>query len=401
MDLEFTLPVFAPAPVMALASQMAATSFTPQQLSYQRQQNHSPPVCYYCELTGHFSRDCNNPLLPSLGKSTSQPEKNPFYAFNLTNDVHNIDELAINTSESTRKKKKAKVDFVLDPNKAFKSTADNNKPPKAKVFKNLPKLELPEIVQKSGTYFVVKNLMEIPAHIIFGQLTGLSVIEAARQNILATFPLKNISEKLLLAASGLFSSLVKVSSKNTLGLQQAVATTMVIPNFFVVPDEILDKIFTAAATPNMKQDQPLAVLSDMMEIESSVSPPVSDVADDGAWININGQQRFSEWVASTLVSGVTFKIKMALLISQDAVKLFCVEFASQKCLTGATKRTISDEIFLTTLKIAWSSGIVSVFFSSLSIILHNVLLDISFDDIKTALGIFGVVTSVKLKPAGL
>ncbi|KAG9290765.1 hypothetical protein G9A89_011728 [Geosiphon pyriformis] len=202
MHLGSTLPVFAPAPVMAPAPQMAATSFAaqtqdpneqlidkltanfawlleslvqavrnnqqpqrprfkpcfnqPQQPLYQRQQNCGPPMCYHCT--------------PPKSKSTSQPEENLFYAFNLTDDDHNINELAINTTESTRKKKKAKVDFVLDPNKPFTSTADNNEPPKAKVFKNPPKLESSEIVQKSGPYSVVKNLMEIPAHIIFGQL---------------------------------------------------------------------------------------------------------------------------------------------------------------------------------------------------------------------------------------
>ncbi|KAG9292551.1 hypothetical protein G9A89_006922 [Geosiphon pyriformis] len=181
----------------------------PQQPSYQRQQNHSPPVCYCCGLTRHFSKDCNNLLLPLLaprnndtqnnrpnsnnvpnqrpnhaninffgenllveatGKSTSQPEKNLFYTFNLTDDNHDIDELAINTSDLTRKKKKAKVDFILNPNKVSTSAADNNKPPKAKVFKNPPKLEFSEIVQKSGPYSVVKDLMKTPTHIIFGQL---------------------------------------------------------------------------------------------------------------------------------------------------------------------------------------------------------------------------------------
>ncbi|KAG9299895.1 hypothetical protein G9A89_005424 [Geosiphon pyriformis] len=81
-----------------------------------------------------------------------------------------MDKLAINTSNLTRKKKKAKVDFVLNPNKVLTSVVDNNEPPKAKVFKNFPKLEPSEIVQKSGLYFVVKDLIETPIHIIFGQL---------------------------------------------------------------------------------------------------------------------------------------------------------------------------------------------------------------------------------------
>ncbi|KAG9302190.1 hypothetical protein G9A89_020624 [Geosiphon pyriformis] len=256
MHLGSTLPVFAPAPVMAPAPQVAAISFAaqtqdpneqlinrltanlarlleplaqavrdnqqpprpkyephfnqPQQSPYQRQQNCGPPVCYCCELTGHYLRDCNNSPLPppaprnndnqnnrsnnnnnvpnqrpnyaninffeedslieATSESASQPEENPFYAFNLTDDDHNMDELAINTSEPTRKKKKAKVDFVLDSNKASTSAANNNEPPKAKVFKNPPKLETPKIVQKSGFYSIVKDLMETPAHITFGQL---------------------------------------------------------------------------------------------------------------------------------------------------------------------------------------------------------------------------------------
>ncbi|KAG9284332.1 hypothetical protein G9A89_007487 [Geosiphon pyriformis] len=149
----------------------------PQQLPYQKQQNHGPSVCYRCGLTEHFSRDCNNlplsppdPLVEATSENASQPEKNPFFAFNLTDNNHNMDELAINTFESTRKKKKAKVDFILDPNKASTSTADNNEPPKTKVFKNPPKLKFPKIVQKFGPYSVVKDLIKTPAHITFGQL---------------------------------------------------------------------------------------------------------------------------------------------------------------------------------------------------------------------------------------
>ncbi|KAG9305524.1 hypothetical protein G9A89_003587 [Geosiphon pyriformis] len=336
---------------------------------------------------------------------------------------------------------------------------------------------------------------------------SLFVIEAARQNVLATFPLKNISEKLPLAASGSFSSPlagssspVKVPSKrhtwvspsvvsttskspkifnnrpvnklvfsaltiltttsiittsqmvtkakNSKKQQQAVATVMVTLNPFVVPDEIFSKISTAAASPlpdmdgnssstspKIGQDQPLAVLpdvvlssrslpisvakqsinpddfkdwADQMEMESTVLPPVSGAADGSAWENVNGCQRFSGWVASNLIPGATFKIKMALLcslfqllpgciglksVSQDAVKLFCVEFASQESLTGATKVAIGNGNFLTTLKIAWSSGVASVSSLFLSVALCDVPLGTSFDDIKTALGNFGVVTS--------
>ncbi|KAG9289253.1 hypothetical protein G9A89_007498 [Geosiphon pyriformis] len=90
-----------------------------------------------------------NLLVKATGKSTSQPKKNSFYAFNLTDDNHNMNELA-------------KINFVLDSNKAFTSTANNNKPPKTKVFKNFSKLESLKIVQKSGLYSVVKDLIKTP-----------------------------------------------------------------------------------------------------------------------------------------------------------------------------------------------------------------------------------------------
>ncbi|KAG9284328.1 hypothetical protein G9A89_007483 [Geosiphon pyriformis] len=204
------LPVFASAPIMASASQMTAVSFAAQtqdpnkqlidrltanlaqlleplaQAVRNNQQPQRPSYKPHSKIVvlllinnnasnqrpnhaniNFFGKD---PLIEATGKSANQPEKNLFFTFNLTDDDHNMDELAINTSESTRKKKKAKVDFVLDPNKASTSTADNNEPPKTKVFKNPPKLEPPEIVQKSGPYSVVKDLMETPAHITFGQL---------------------------------------------------------------------------------------------------------------------------------------------------------------------------------------------------------------------------------------
>ncbi|KAG9297602.1 hypothetical protein G9A89_007677 [Geosiphon pyriformis] len=153
-------PIFALAPVVAPAPQIAAVSFAAQ--------TQDPNEQLIDKLTANLAQLLEP--LAQASESTSQPEENSFFAFNLIDDDYDMDKLAINTSESTRKKKKAKVDFVLDPNKASTSTADNNKPPKAKVFKNPSKLESPEIVQKSGPYSVVKDLIETPAHIIFGQL---------------------------------------------------------------------------------------------------------------------------------------------------------------------------------------------------------------------------------------
>ncbi|KAG9293040.1 hypothetical protein G9A89_016402 [Geosiphon pyriformis] len=160
MHLESILPVFASAFAMVPASQMAATSFA----TYTQNPNK--------QLINRLTANLAWLLEPlaQASESTSQPKENFFYAFNLTDDDHNMDELAINIFDLTRKKKKAKVDFVLNPNKASTSVDNNNEPPKAKVFKNPPKLESPEILQKFELYSVVKNLMEIPTHIIFGQL---------------------------------------------------------------------------------------------------------------------------------------------------------------------------------------------------------------------------------------
>ncbi|KAG9299975.1 hypothetical protein G9A89_009703 [Geosiphon pyriformis] len=160
MHLRFTLPVFAPASVIAPAPQMAAASFVAQ--------TQDPNEQLIDRLTANLVWLLEP--LAQAGKSASQPEENLFYAFNLTDDDHNMNELAINTFEPKRKKKKAKIDFVINSKKVSTLTADNNELPKTKVFKNSPKLELPEIVQKSGPYSVVKDLMETSVHIIFGQL---------------------------------------------------------------------------------------------------------------------------------------------------------------------------------------------------------------------------------------
>ncbi|KAG9301535.1 hypothetical protein G9A89_008387 [Geosiphon pyriformis] len=280
---------------------------------------------------------------------------------------------------------------------------------------------------------------------------GLFVIEAARQNVLATFLLKNISNKLPLAASGSFSSPlagssfpVKVPSKrhtwvspsvvsttskspkifnnrpvnklvfpalttltttstttasqmatkvkNSKKQQQTVTTAMVTPNPFVVLDEIFGRIFTAAASslpdmdgnssgtsPKMGQNQPLAMLPDVV-LSSRLSPiPVAKQS-----INPDDLKDWADQMEMESTVPSQFLVQLTLVLGRIA-----------------TKVAIGDEVFLTSLKIAWSSEVASVSSPSLSVALCDVPLGTSSDDIKTALGIFGVVTSVKLKSAGL
>ncbi|KAG9284806.1 hypothetical protein G9A89_003729 [Geosiphon pyriformis] len=303
---------------------------------------------------------------------------------------------------------------------------------------------------------------------------GLSVIETDKQNILATFSLKNISKKLSLAASDLFSlsligsfSSVKVSSKrHTWVNPNVVSTTFKNPKIFnnrpvnklvflafttsttttttttttfasqmaakaknskkqqqtVTTAMILGKISTTAASPllnmngnsngstlNMKQNQLLAVLSDVVissRFFSAMKAKQFIISNDlKNWANqieikSSTPSPVSGWVVSILVPDAIFKIKMAFLSFLFQLLFGCIGLKS-KSLTGATKVVIGNEIFLTTLKIAQSFGVVSVFFPPLSVALYKIPLSIFFDNIKSALGVFGVVTSVKLKSAGL
>ncbi|KAG9289414.1 hypothetical protein G9A89_007975 [Geosiphon pyriformis] len=135
MHLGFTLPVFASAPIMAPAPQMAAIFFAAQtqdpnkqlinrltanlawlleplaqaikenqqtqrlrfelhfnqlqQPPYQRQQNYGPSVCYHCRLTGHFSKDCNNPPLLLPAPRNNNTQNNRFNSNNVLNQRPN------------------------------------------------------------------------------------------------------------------------------------------------------------------------------------------------------------------------------------------------------------------------------------------------------------------------
>ncbi|KAG9296988.1 hypothetical protein G9A89_008574 [Geosiphon pyriformis] len=228
--------------------------------------------------------------------------------------------------------------------------------------------------------------------------------------------------------------------------EQSFASAIVTPNPFVVPNKILDKISVALSDTlsKMGQDQPLAVLlnvvsfsrsllvleakqsppvglpvlgnwADQMETESSPSL-VSGTTSGGAWETITSRQRFAEWVASTLVPGATFKIKLAYVktvfqsvhgfldvksVSKDNMKLFCVEFASQQSLEAAFLVELTSSVHLATLKIAKSLVVFEFGSSSAAVALHDVPLDVSAADVKLALNVFGSVTCVVLKPAGI
>ncbi|KAG9292062.1 hypothetical protein G9A89_017962 [Geosiphon pyriformis] len=155
--------------------------------------------------------------------------------------------------------------------------------------------------------------------------------------------------------------------------------------------------------------------ADQMETESS-PPLVSGTTSGGAWETITSHQRFTGWVASTLVPGATFKIKLAYIktvfqsvhgflgaksVSKDNIKLFCMKFASQQFLEAAFLVELTSSVHLTTLKIAKSLVVSESGSSPAAVALRNVPLGVSTADVKLALNVFGSVTGVVLKPAGI
>ncbi|KAG9302117.1 hypothetical protein G9A89_020551 [Geosiphon pyriformis] len=240
------------------------------------------------------------------------------------------------------------------------------------------------------------------------------------------------------------ASVKKTKSSEKWG--QSLASAIVTLNPFVVPNEILDEISVVSSGTLSKigQDQPLAVLSnvvfsgrsspvleakqsspvgssvlgnwaDQMETDLS-SPLVSGATSGSAWETITNHQRFAGWVASTLVPGATFKIKLAHVktvfqsvhgflgaksVSKNNVKLFCMEFASQQSLEAAFLIELTSSVCLVTLKIAKSLVVSEFGSSSAAVALHDIPLGVSAADIKLALSVFGSVTRVVLKPAGI
>ncbi|KAG9303297.1 hypothetical protein G9A89_013623 [Geosiphon pyriformis] len=298
----------------------------------------------------------------------------------------------------------------------------------------------------------------------------LSVVETTRQNVLETFFLPSNCKKLPLVATEatssslagfspikvnpsvvftptkspkvfnnkpvnklVFSSIALTSgASSTFSSKKMLpASTIVTLNPFVVPNEILDKISIVSSSTSFKigQDQPPAVLPNVVSfsrlspvleakqsppvglpIETKSSPPlVSGATSGGAWKTIAS-------LTSTLVLGVTFKIKLAYIkavfqsvhgllgaksVLKDNVKLFCVKFASQTSLDAAFLVEFTSSICLATLKIAKSLVVSESEFSSIAVALRDVSLGVSAANIKTALSVFGMITHVMLKSADI
>ncbi|KAG9290483.1 hypothetical protein G9A89_002458 [Geosiphon pyriformis] len=268
---------------------------------------------------------------------------------------------------------------------------------------------------------------------------ALSVVEATRQNVLEAFPLPSNHEKLPLvvtkatssslagfssvkvslkrhtwvnsnvtstptkspkvfnnrpvnklvflfidstlnASSTTFSKKMVKKTKSSEKWEQLFASAIVIPNLFVVSNEILNKISTASfgMLSKMSQDQLLAVLPNVMSssrfllvLEAKQSSPVkSSVLENWA-------DQMETESSSPLVSGAT----------SDGV--------------WETITSHQSSVHLATLKIA-KSLVISEFGSfSAAVVLHDVPLGVSAANIKTALSVFGSVTHIVLKPAGV
>ncbi|KAG9292236.1 hypothetical protein G9A89_023956 [Geosiphon pyriformis] len=212
---------------------------------------------------------------------------------------------------------------------------------------------------------------------------------------------------------------------------QSLASAIVTPNPFVILNEILDEISIALSSTSSKmdQDQPLAVLSNVVfsgrllpVLEAKQFPPVGSPVF-GNWadqMETNSSPPLvfgaTSGVASTLVPGATFKIKLAHVkavfqsvhgflgaksVSKNNVKLFCMEFAFQQSLKAVFLVELTSSVHLATLKIAKSLVVSKSGSSPATVVLCNVPLGVSTADIKTALGVFGKVVHVVLKPVGV
>ncbi|KAG9302519.1 hypothetical protein G9A89_007223 [Geosiphon pyriformis] len=188
--------------------------------------------------------------------------------------------------------------------------------------------------------------------------------------------------------------------------RQSLASAIVTLNPFVVSNKILDEISIVSSNTSSKmgQDQSLTVLPNVVSF-SRLLPVLEAKQFSPVRLPV-----FENWIdqietesSPSLVFGVTFVhgflgIKSVL---KDNVKLFCVEFASQVSLEAAFLVELTSSVHLATLKIAKSLVVSESGSFSAAVVLRDVPLGVSAADIKTALSVFGSVTCVVLKPAGI
>ncbi|KAG9305287.1 hypothetical protein G9A89_007782 [Geosiphon pyriformis] len=194
--------------------------------------------------------------------------------------------------------------------------------------------------------------------------------------------------------------------------RQLLASAIVTPNPFVVPNEILDEISIASSgtSSKMGQDQSLAVLPNMVfssrllpVLEAKQSSPIGSPVF-GNWANQMETDSSPSLIKLAHVKTVFQSVHGFLgakSVLKDNVKLFCVEFASQQSLETAFLVELTGSVYLATLKIAKSLVVSESGSSSTAVALCDVSLGVSAIDIKLALNVFGSITHVVLKPAGI
>ncbi|KAG9304777.1 hypothetical protein G9A89_016807 [Geosiphon pyriformis] len=175
----------------------------------------------------------------------------------------------------------------------------------------------------------------------------------------------------------LFKKIVK-KTKSSEKWKQSLASAIVTPNSFVVPNKI--SIVLSSILSKIGLDQSLAVLLNMVSsgrllpvLEAKQSPPVESSVL-GNWAD-----QMETESSPLLVSGAAFgmSLKAAFLVK------------------------LTSSVYLVTLKIAKSLVISESGPSSAAVVLCDVPLGMFAADIKTAFSVFGSITYIVLKPAGI
>ncbi|KAG9284708.1 hypothetical protein G9A89_002939 [Geosiphon pyriformis] len=187
--------------------------------------------------------------------------------------------------------------------------------------------------------------------------------------------------------------------------EQLLVSAIVIPNPFVVSNEILDEISVVLSDTSSKigLDQPLLVLPNV--VSSGRSLPVLEAKQSfpvGLSVLVNWTDQIETESSFPLaVFQSVHGFLGAKSVSKDNVKLFCMEFTSQTSLDAVFLVELTSSVCLITLKIAKSLVVSESGSSSAAVVLCDMPLSVSAADIKTAFSVFGMVIHVVLKSAGI